>query len=68
MASNTPTISANVKLPIAVPNDFVMRLSVEQYHEMINASILTEGDRVELLEGWLVYKVTKKPPHRISTG
>ncbi len=67
MATNTPTISSGARLPIAAPNDLIWRLSVEQYHEMARAGILTEDDPVELLEGWLVYKMTKKPPHTIST-
>ena len=32
---------------------------------MIRASILTEDEPVELLEGWLVYKMPKKPVHRL---
>lgn len=43
------------------------RLSVDQYHEMIRTGILTNDDQVELLEGWLIAKMPKNPPHRIST-
>lgn len=39
-------------------------LSVEDYHRMIEAEILTEDDKVELLDGMLVEKVTENPPHR----
>jgi len=53
---------------VAVPNDYIWRLSVEQYHEMIRAGILTDDDPVELLEGWLVVKMPKNPPHRLVTG
>jgi Uma2 family endonuclease len=49
------------------PDDFIWRLSVSQYHEMIHSGILTADDRVELLEGWLIAKRPKNPPHRIST-
>jgi Uma2 family endonuclease len=45
----------------------VWRLTVEQYHEMIRAGILTEDDPVELLEGWLISKMPKNPPHRVAT-
>ena len=31
--------------------------------EMIAAGILTDDDPVELLEGWLVPKMVKNPPH-----
>lgn len=44
------------------------RLSVTQYHAMRDAGILGEDDRVELLDGILVPKMTKKPPHRLATG
>jgi len=45
----------------------IWRLSVEQYHAMLNAGILKSGDPVELLEGWLVQKMVKHPPHSIAT-
>ncbi len=32
------------------------QISVERYHEMIEAGSLTEDDRLELLEGYLVEK------------
>jgi Uma2 family endonuclease len=45
----------------------VYRLTVEQYHEMIRKGILKEGDPVELVEGLLVKKMTKNPPHTFAT-
>jgi Uma2 family endonuclease len=50
-----------------VPSDPIWRLSVEQYHEMIRAGILGEDDPIELLDGWLVTKMTKKPPYCVTT-
>lgn len=50
-----------------VPSEPIHRLSVAQYREMLGAGILKSGDPVELLEGWLVQKMTKYPPHRIAT-
>jgi Uma2 family endonuclease len=41
----------------------VYRFSVEQYHRMIEAGILTATDRCELLDGWIVPKMTHQPPH-----
>lgn len=52
---------------VAVPTDPIWRLSVEQYHQMIETGILTDDDPVELLEGWLVTKMPKNPRHRLST-
>jgi Uma2 family endonuclease len=51
----------------AIPNDLILRLSIEQYHAIIQAGILTDEDSVELLEGWLVFKMPKNPPHRVTT-
>lgn len=42
---------------LTVPNDPIWRLTVEQYHQMIQDGILTEDDPVELLEGLLVTKM-----------
>ena len=43
------------------------RFSVQQYHEMCKADILTTEDRVELLDGLVVNKMSKKPPHTVAT-
>jgi Uma2 family endonuclease len=51
-----------------VPDDLVLwRLSVKQYHAMARAGSLDEDDPVELLEGLLVDKLTKKPPHTYTS-
>jgi Uma2 family endonuclease len=50
-----------------VPTVPIYRLTVAQYHAMAEAGILGENDPVELLEGWLVKKMTKHRPHSRST-
>jgi len=57
----------NISESTAIPSDALWRLSVAQYHTMLQVGILEEGDRLELLEGILIAKMTKNPPHRIST-
>jgi Uma2 family endonuclease len=52
--------------PAGAP-DPVFRLSVDQYHAMIRTGILTENDSVELLEGWLIKKMSQNPPHSVVT-
>src|SRR5262249_37118945 len=44
----------------------IYRFSVPQYHRLIETGILTDNDRVELLEGWIVEKMPHNPPHNIS--
>jgi Uma2 family endonuclease len=53
--------------PPIVPTEPIWRFSVEQYHEMIRTGILTEDDPVELLDGFLVPKMTKSRAHTIAT-
>jgi len=42
------------------------RFSIAQYHKMIETGILTGNDRVELLDGWIIEKMTYNPPHNAS--
>lgn len=49
------------------PEITLFRISPERYHAMRDAGILGEDDRVELLDGLLVPKMTKRPPHRLAT-
>jgi len=51
-----------------IPSLPIWRFTVEEYHEMIDSGILRSGTPIELLEGWLVRKMIKKPPHELSTG
>lgn len=43
------------------------RLSVEQYDQLARAGVLTKKDRVELIEGLLVEKMTKNERHLTTT-
>jgi Uma2 family endonuclease len=67
MATITTSNPDATEKPLAVPTDPVWRLSVDQYHTMIDTGVLTDDDPVELLKGWLITKMPKKPPHRLST-
>ena len=55
-------------LPDGMPSEPICRITVEQYHEMIRAGILSEDDPIELLEGWLVRKMPKNTPHAVSNN
>jgi Uma2 family endonuclease len=45
----------------------IWKFSTKQYQQMIANGTIAEDDPVELLEGWLVTKMSKKSPHRITT-
>ena len=58
------TTSASPPAPLMLPPGLVpYRLTVDQYEAMVDAGILTEHHRLELIEGILVKKMTKKPDH-----
>jgi Uma2 family endonuclease len=49
-----------------VPPEPVRRFTVDEYHRMIEVGILHSGDPFELLEGWIVPKMTRNPPHDVA--
>src|SRR5262249_29813543 len=44
------------------------KISVPEYHRMIATGQLREGDPFELLDGVLVRKMTRLPPHDVSVN
>lgn len=49
---------------VDIPSALQMRRwSIAEYHRLIQDGFLTENDHVELLEGWIVGKMPKNPPH-----
>jgi Uma2 family endonuclease len=44
----------------------IYRLTVEQYESMVSAGLFTKRDKLHLINGILVAKMTKKPPHVIA--
>src|SRR4051812_3656454 len=47
---------------------WLRQFSVAEYHQMVQTGILTPDDRVELLEGWIVNKMSMNPPHASSVS
>jgi Uma2 family endonuclease len=53
-------------LPVCIyqqPPSSGQRLSVAEYHRLIVEGALGENDRVELLDGWIIAKMTHNPLH-----
>ncbi len=47
---------------------WLCQFTVEQYQQMVRAGVFSSKDRVELLEGWIVKKMSQNPPHISSVG
>lgn len=67
MSGFKPAVLSTTEAAAAVPTDLIWRLSLDQYHAMIQTGILTDDDPIELLEGWLVSKMPKNPLHSVVT-
>ena len=65
--SSAPAV-ANPLERIAEDPLWLRQFSVAEYHKMIETGILHSGDRVELLEGWIVKKMSQNPPHSASVN
>jgi Uma2 family endonuclease len=54
------------KVDIETPAPFPLRrFTVAEYRRLGETGVLTEDDRVELLEGWIVPKMNLNPPHSV---
>ncbi len=63
----SPASQPSAPEPTASASSRVYRFSVAQYEKMINAGVLTKQDKVELIEGLLVKKMTKNSHHLTTT-
>lgn len=48
-----------------VPPFAVRRFTVDEYHRLMDAGILKDGDPYELLDGWITRKMTHNPAHDV---
>ena len=51
------------ELDLTPPPYPVKRFTVDEYHRMIDAGVFADDDRFELLEGWIIPKMSRNPPH-----
>jgi len=64
----TMTAIARPEERIADDPYWLRQFSVTEYHKMIQTGILTPDSGVELLEGWIVKKMSQNSPHRNSVS
>ncbi len=71
IAKPRPTVHTNgATIPevgaTLVPPRTLYRLTLEQYHKIVEAGVFVSGGRVELLDGLLIKKMSRNPPHNES--
>ena len=49
--------------PVGIPTFPVQKISVARYHQMIGRGAYSEDGKVERIEGYIVPKISQKPPH-----
>ena len=59
-------IATQPQLPLLGAMAGFRRFSVPEYHRLIEIGVLTEDDNLELIEGYLVLKMARNPPHDCS--
>src|SRR5437867_11187592 len=61
------TIAAPTSRNISIAPPILMkRWTVEEYHRLIQAGAFASDESFELLEGWIVPKMSRNPPHDVS--
>src|ERR1043166_6279828 len=56
-------IATPPQLPLLGTQAGFRRISVPEYHRLTEIGVLTEDDNLELIEGYLVLKMARNPPH-----
>ena len=60
-------LSARASASVAEVEERLFRLSLDQYHRLAESEVLGPKDRVVLIEGLLVAKITKHQPHILAS-
>jgi Uma2 family endonuclease len=61
-----PPRPARAPVRAALPTFAVCKLTLDQYHRMIETGILQEDDSLEFIHGWLVPKMPQNKPHKLA--
>ena len=64
---STITQTAQPKAVPEEPRYPPYRMSIDQYEKLVDSGVFTKRDKLQLVNGILVTKVTKKPPHAVAT-
>ena len=65
MSTIAPSFSAPLPSLSSLPPRTLYRISIDKYEAMVSSGVFTNRDRLELIEGYLVEKMTQHPPHTV---
>lgn len=57
---------ATPQTPLRSKHAGFRRFTVSEYHQLIESGILTSDDNLELIDGYLVHKMSRNPPHSVA--
>jgi Uma2 family endonuclease len=66
--SSSTTAFPPIITPFVAGTPPTRRFTVDEYHRLIETGILSENDRVELLDGWILEMSPIGPPHATSVN
>jgi Uma2 family endonuclease len=66
MTTIADTVPASILQAPPPPRRSLYRLSIEKYEAMVRSGVFTNRDRLELIDGFLVAKMTQEPPHTVA--
>ena len=52
--------------PLFLSRTLYPKVTVAEYHQMIQDGVFEDGDPIELIEGYLVQKMSHNPPHSVA--
>jgi Uma2 family endonuclease len=62
----TPFSPPPSQLPRLSPRQGVRKFTVEEYHKLIDEGFFAANEKFELVEGWIVNKMSRNPPHDVA--
>ena len=61
-----PFLPPPSELPRLSPRQGVRKFTVDEYHKLIKEGFFAANEKFELIEGWIVNKMSRNPPHDVA--
>ena len=61
-----PFSAPPLQMPRMLPKQGVRKFTVAEYHKLIEDGFFATNEKFELIEGWIVAKMPRTPPHDVA--